>query len=264
MIQRMMGFGVTLTGRIGRESQRSRERVNLNWCGGSWGAQALRPPPRSRLGCTLWAAPRGLHSKAACCAADTGRKCGSPAWRFPRELRVSRGFGPKPKLWTGPEVHAGSRGEPLWRRGRWDGGAEGAPRGLRRPRVRSLGLESVSSVRGAAQGRARSGAAWAQLPRCPHAKLQRPELPSGGHTRAPRRWRGPRDAWVLLQASPAGRLWFSLGPCSVPASLEVSHVLGDCPQGVVEMAVSAIGCGGRSWHVLESEANRYHTLALEN
>lgn len=95
--------------------------------------------------------------------------------------------------------------------------------------MRSLDLESVSSARGAAQGRTRSGRAWAQLPRCPHPKLQRPELPSRGHARAQRRWRAPRDAWVLLRASPAGRLWFSLGPCSVPANLEVSHVLRGLP-----------------------------------
>lgn len=164
----MMGFGVTLTGRIGRESQRSGERVNLNWCGGSWGAQALRP--RSRLGCTLWAAPGGLHSKAPCCAADTGRKRGSPAWRVPRELRVSRGFGPKPKLWTGPEVHAGSRGEPLWRRGRWDCGAEGAPRGLRRPRVRSLGLVQSKAAPAPGQpGRSSPGVPTlnSSVPNCP-------------------------------------------------------------------------------------------------
>lgn len=39
----MMGFGVTLTGRIVRESQRSGERVNLNLCGGGWGTRPFAP-----------------------------------------------------------------------------------------------------------------------------------------------------------------------------------------------------------------------------
>lgn len=109
--------------------------------------------------------------------------------------------------------------------------------------MRILDLESVCSARGAAQGRARSGAAWAQLPRCPHAKLQRPDLPTRGQTRAPKRCRGPRDAWVLLRASPAGRLCFSWGPARCQLTSKLATCSGDCPRGVVEMAVSAIGCG---------------------
>lgn len=74
----MMGFGVTLTGRIGRESQRSGERVNLNLCGGSWGTRTwvyflgspTRPPQQ---GCLLCSGHRpGLQGMP-------GRKVRSPA-----------------------------------------------------------------------------------------------------------------------------------------------------------------------------------------
>jgi hypothetical protein len=85
-----------------------------------------------RLGITFWAAPGGHHSEADCCAADRVRPA-KPARRegrgasFPRELGVSRGFGPSAVLWGRAGGHQGGAvrrlsGDwfvrPRWRRGR--------------------------------------------------------------------------------------------------------------------------------------------------
>lgn len=70
-----MGFGVTWTGRIGRESQRSGERVNLNLCGGvpdpSPPAVALgvlsgqpREASTARLPAVLQTGPGAFHASS--------------------------------------------------------------------------------------------------------------------------------------------------------------------------------------------------------